>query len=236
MGQRPSDEVRAELRDAISKDRKTLGEVFPLLDSGLSDSEIAQKLGRATPGFVSNNRTHVRAILDGSVPRGPTMAGQTAGAVRRVESTPGLSEGARNHLRSVLDELDRAAADQAPREHRPSPSASPPRRTTSRATNLRGQVDATVRQRTEQLIQRIRTETGVEADDYYRACSAAFALDGVARLVAAQAASRTTRALHNAARLDLSIEQAVLDWAHDLPVTDDLVESARGRLGYWRSE
>jgi len=33
----------------------------------------------------------------------------------------------------------------------------------------------------------------------------------------------------------LSIEQAVLDWASDLPLTSDLVEGARGRLAYWKS-
>ena len=76
MAQPPSDDVRAELSAAITQDRKVLGEVYPLLERGLSDQEIARELGRNTPGFVSNNRTHVHAILDGLIPRGPTMAGQ----------------------------------------------------------------------------------------------------------------------------------------------------------------
>lgn len=236
MAQPPSDDVRAELRAAIAQDRKVLGEVYPLLERGLSDQEIAQELGRNTPGFVSNNRTHVRAILDGVIPRGPTMAGQTAGAVRRLASTPGLSAGARSHLGAVLEELVNAAAVQAPRQQRPAPSAPQPGLSETRGTTLRSQVDETVRARTDDLTQRIRTEASVDADDYYRACSAAFALDGVERLVVVEKTSRTTLALHAAGRLDLSIEQAVLDWASDLPLTSDLVEGARGRLAYWKSQ
>jgi len=231
----PSEDVRSELRAAIAKDRKVLGEVFPLLNRGLSDQEIARKLGRNTPGFVSNNRTHVRAILDGAIPRGATMAGQTAGAVRRVALTHGLSAAACNHLHAVNDELERAAGAQAPRQQRPRPSATEPRPLEPGGTNLRSRVDATVRNRTDELIQRIRIEASVGADDYYRACSAAFALDEVVRLVVDQSTSRTTKALHATERLDLSIEQAVLDWANDLPLTADLVKSARGRLAYWRS-
>ena len=213
-----------------------LGEVYPLLERGLSDQEIARELRRNTPGFVSNNRTHVRAILDGVIPRGPKIAGQTAGAVRRVASTPGLSAGARSHLGAVLEELVNAAAVQAPRQQRPDPSAPQHGLSETRGTNLRSQVDQTVRTRTDDLTQRIRTEASLDADDYYRACSAVFALDGVEHLVVVEKTSRTTRALHAAGRLDLSIEQAVLDWARDLPLTSDLVECAKGRLAYWKSQ
>jgi len=235
LAQPPSDDVRTELRAAIAQDRKVLGEVYPLLERGLSAQEIARELGKNTAGFVSNNRTHVRAILDGVIPRGPKIAGQTAGAVRRVASTPGLSARARSHLDAVLEELDSAAAVQAPRQQRPVPSAPQPGLSATRGTTLRSQVDETVRARTDDLTQRIRTEASVDADDYYRACSAAFALDGVERLVVVEKTSRTTLALHAAGRLDLSIEQAVLDWASDLPLTSDLVEGARGRLAYWKS-
>jgi IS30 family transposase len=236
LAQPPSDDVRAELQVAIAQDRKVLGEVYPLLERGMSNQEIARELGRNTPGFVSNNRTHVRAILEGVTSRRATMAGQTAGAVRRVASTPGLSAGARSYLRAVLEELDSAAAVQAPRQQRPSPSAPQPGLSETRGTTLRSQVDETVRTRTDDLTQRIRTEASLDADDYYRACSAAFALDGVEHLVVVEKTSRTTLALHAAGRLDLSIEQAVLDWASDLPLTSDLVKSARSRLAYWKSQ
>lgn len=43
MSQPPSDDVRAELRAAIAHDRKVLGEVFPLLERGLSEQEIARE-------------------------------------------------------------------------------------------------------------------------------------------------------------------------------------------------
>lgn len=236
MAQPPSDDVRTELRAAIAQDRKVLGEVYPLLERGLSAQEIARRLGKNTAGFVSNNRTIVRAILEGVIPRGPKIAGQTAGAVRRVASTPGLSAGARSHLDAVLEELASAAAVQTPRQQRPAPSAPQPGLSASRGTNLRSQVDETVRTRTDDLTQRIRTEASVDADDYYRVCSDAFALDELELLVVVEKTSRTTRALHAAGRLDLSIEQAVLDWASDLPLTSDLVKSARGRLDYWKSQ
>ena len=192
--------MREELRAAIAQDRKVLGEVFPLLERGLSDREIAREMGRNTPGYVSNNRTHVRAILDGVIPRGATMAGQAAGAVRRVASTPGLSAGARNHLRAVLDELGSAAAARTPRQQRAVSSSPQPGLPETGATNMRIQVDETVRSRTLDLIQQIGTEASLDADDYHRACSAAFALDEVVRLVVDQATSRTTLALHAAGR------------------------------------
>ena len=45
LAQPPSNDVRAELSAAIAQDRKVLGEVYPLLERGLSDQEIARELG-----------------------------------------------------------------------------------------------------------------------------------------------------------------------------------------------
>ena len=233
--QPPNDLIRAELRDAISKDTKVMGLVFPLLDRGLTDSEIARQLGRDTPGFVSNNRTHIRALLDAHLPNGPTMAGQTAGAVRRIASTPGLSADAQAYLTKLLDALSAVSGETA----KTATGARLPTvraRSAWKASDLRSAVNDALRSRAELLVTRVRDETGIDADDYYNIVTSDFALDEVVRVVSIQSTSRTTKALHETGRLDLSIEQAVIDWSGDLPITSDLVSSARGRLAYWRSQ
>jgi hypothetical protein len=232
--QPPNDLIRGELRDAIAKDTKVMGLVFPLLDRGLTDPEIARQLGRDTPGFVSNNRTHIRALLDAHLPNGPTMAGQTAGAVRRIASAPGLSTEATAYLSKLLDALLAVSGEAAARG--PVRDAKGSRTLSVEAGDLRSAVNDALRSRAELLVTRVRDETGVDADDYYNIVTIDFALDEVVRLVSMQSTSRSTKAMHEIGRLDLSIEQAVVDWALDLPITADLVSSARGRLAYWRSQ
>ena len=224
LAQPPSEQVRAELRDAIRRDTKVMGRVFPLLEQNFPDRQIAETLGYENAGFVSNNRAHIRAILNGTIPGGVEMSRQAAGSARRIRATPGLSADTLQHL----DEL---------REARGANSGStPPRKvaTPSRpGANLRSAVDQEVRSGVKQLIAKIREEAGIDADDYNRAYVAEFALDEVVRLVQVQPMSRTSAALYKVGQYDLSIEQAVVDWAQTLPVTSELVAAARGRLDYW---
>ncbi len=233
----PSPDVRVELASLIEADRSRLGDVYRLTERGLTPPQIAQELGVDSSGFVSNYRSIARALLDGSMPSGPSMAKQIASSIRALSRGQSISSAARAYLDQLQSELETAAGVK-PRwtvRGRATPT-SPAQALTQTKDSLREQVDGELRARAAQLIEMIRDGVELEADDYHRIVAARSALDALVRLVQVQATGRTTKALHQAGRLDLSLEAAVLQWAEDLPLTIDLVESARGRLDYWRSE
>lgn len=66
--QPPSKAVHDELEALIRRDEKRLGQVYRLLDRGLSGDQIAAELGVDSSGFVSNQRNIAKALLEGRVP------------------------------------------------------------------------------------------------------------------------------------------------------------------------
>lgn len=222
----PNKPVRAELERVLEADTTRLGDVYRLTQRGLDGPAIAAELGVPTANFVVNNRTIARAILDGKLPKGAAIERVVAGAIRARIRRVELSEAARTHLEHLIAELDTEVSEdprpQVDRDEAPSPSS------------LRARTDAVIRERAQALIQRIKGEAGIDADDYHGVVTASFALDHLIDLVERQASSRTTRGLASAARLDLSIEQAVIDWSSDLPLSSSMMTSAHGRLDYWR--
>lgn len=232
----PGPDVRAELATLIEADRSRLGDVYRLTERGLTPPQIAQELGVGSSGFVSNYRSVARALLDGKMPSGPSMAKQIASGVRGLTRSAQVSIDARVYLDQLLAELEMVAASRPRSTNRGavSPAVSSSRETRP-SGSLREQMDAELRARAADLARTIGDRVGLEADDYHRIVVARSALDALVRLVQVQATSRTTRALHEAGRLDLSLESAVIAWAEDLPLSADVVESARGRLDYWSS-
>ena len=232
----PSPEVRAELAALVEADQSRLGDVYRLTARGLTPPQIAQELGVDSSGFVSNNRSIARALLDGTMPSGPSMAKQVASSVRGLTRNVRISHEARSYLDNLLEALEEAAGGRPRWTSRQEPGdSSAPRPPAPSAGSLREQVDEDVRVRAAKLVRQIHSETTIEADDYQAISVGTFALDVIVRLVSTLSTSRTTKALHEVDRLDLSLEKAVVEWAGDLPLTTDLVESARGRLNYWRS-
>lgn len=71
-----------EVKRALSKDKRQLGNVWRLTQEGLDANEIAKELDVGTAGFVYNNRRCIEAIEEGKVPSSPSMAGQCASALR----------------------------------------------------------------------------------------------------------------------------------------------------------
>lgn len=224
---RPSAGIRAELEQLLEGDTTRLGDVYRLDQNGLTREQIAERLGVRTSNFVVNQRTVTRAILEGELPSGPVIEGVVAGAIRKRMKAAGLSEAARTYLATVLEGLDRDTAEAATHTEEEQGNA-------SSRPDLRKAVDDEVRRRVTVLVDRIQAETSLAPDDYQRVATAAFALDQVERLVLRQTTGPTTADLRKLDRLDLSIEQAVTDWAADLPLWTDLVSAARGRLEYWR--
>lgn len=231
--QPPTDSVRAELEPLLAANPNRLGQVYRVLDRGWPDHRIAAELGVETSGFVANYRTIVRALLEGREPRGPRSADQVASAVRSLVKNARLSQEASSYIDRLLSVLAAIGGTEPVRRGgalRNDSAAAP-----TAQGNLRMTLDREVKERLSGVIDRLRG-IGIDADDYQAAMSADFALDVLVRLAAGGPMSRTSRELVERGRLDLSIEQAVVDWASDLPLTTSLVEDAQGRLDYWRSQ
>lgn len=217
----PSPEVRHELEGLLEKDQSRLGDVYRLTQQGLDPTAIAAELGVPTSGFVSNYRITTRAMLDGQIPAAGSMQRSIASSVRAKLRADDLSADARAYLRELLERL---GSERIPDRPRARPTES-----------LRQQVDQELRRRTEALVERIHDSAGIDADDYFAVVTATFALDAITRMIMRQSTGRTTRDLVSVGRLDLSLEEAVAEWARDLPLGSDLVEAAQGRVAYWRS-
>lgn len=231
--QPPSDAVRSELEPLLRGNQKRLGQVYRLMDRGWTDQRIAGELGVGSSNFVSNNRNTVRAILEGRLPNGPSSASQMASSVRGLTKNAHLSGEASKYVEDLLEALTGMSGIAEPRT---TTARSVRRRETPNPPQvLRELVDTEVKRRLIEVEQRVAA-IGLDPEDYHAAAASGFALDVVQRLVSGSAMSRTTRALVDRRRLDLSIEQAVIDWSADLPLMASLVEDARGRLDYWRSQ
>lgn len=227
----PTADVRAELISFLEQDKTRLGEVYRLNKRGLNALQIAEELGVASSGFVGNYRASAEAILDGVIMKSGSMAEQTAARVRTLLKSQDFSEGTRAYLHALHDDLV-STAGIAPKPMKPGILSAAP----SGAGNLRAAVDGMLRERAEQLIDRIKKQTQLDADDYYRVISAQRPLDQLVDLIDRQTPSATSLALFQQKRHELTIEQAVINWSVELPLTSALVESARGRVQYWMHE
>ena len=70
-------DLRAELENALRGNDGQLGKVFALLEEGkVTNRELAEGGGAANPGAAANLRVTVKAVLDGVLPKGPTVAAQ----------------------------------------------------------------------------------------------------------------------------------------------------------------
>lgn len=230
MATPPTADIRAELVAFLEQDKTRLGEVYRLTERGLNALQIAETLGVASSGFVGNYRASAGAILDGVVMKSVSMAEQTATRIRTLLKSQNFSEPTRAYLDLLREELERAAGHNAKATKVSGKGAA------SAGGDLRTAVDDALRERGGQLIDQIKKKAGLDADDYYRLISARRPLDQLVDLIDRQTSSATSLALFQQKRHDLTIEQAVIDWSSDLPLTSALVESARGRVQYWMQE
>ncbi len=108
----PGDDVRKELQGYLAADSSRVGEMYRLLEEGLTPDTIAERLEGGAAGAWQYRRM-VRALLDGNLPTAPTVALAAARRYRTVLKTPALSAAARSYLQVNLDELERRASDPA---------------------------------------------------------------------------------------------------------------------------
>ncbi len=108
----PSDEVKKELQGYLAADSSRVGEVYRLLEEGLTTDVIAERPEGGAAGAWQYRRM-VRALLDGDLPTAPTVALAAARRYRTVLKAPTVSAAARSYLQANLDELKRRANDPA---------------------------------------------------------------------------------------------------------------------------
>lgn len=222
----PTASVRGELERWLAEDSTRLGDVYRLTADGLEAEAIAARLGVRTHAFVSRDRTVIETLLSGTVPRGAGLAKSAASRVRARLKDRALSGEARAYLSELLERL-------APGTVKGSVVPAVSKSTVvAPSQTLRDLVDAELRGRTTRVVATIREQTHLDAADYMRLTSAASPLNALVSLIEARPTGGTTEQLQQLGQLQLSLEQAVLDWAEDLPLTTDVVENARARLNF----
>lgn len=106
-------ELREELTQALRDNQGQLGKVFVLIEDGMqSDKEIAARGGAANPAAVWNLRVVVQTVLQGAIPKAPSVAAQTRRSIGGLlRDNPGLSETARNYLEMLRTALESVETD-----------------------------------------------------------------------------------------------------------------------------
>jgi len=225
----PNDSVRAELKLLLESDQRRLGEVFRLTEKGLDPKQIAQELGVSTSGFVSNKRTGAKALLEGSIPGGASIAKEAMNDIRHCVGGAELSTDAREYLDDLLGQLEELAeSGKVGRRTKSHPANSP-----SDRGSLRSQVEDELRERAWALVVTIKRETDIDADDYVRIRTSQSPMDEVAELVLGRKAGPTFMQLSRIGRLDLSLEGQIADWGLDLPLGRSVIKAARDRRSYY---
>lgn len=105
--------LRAELEEAFLNSTGQLGKIFVLLAEGKkTNRELSEAGGAANPGAAANLRVTVQAVLDGVLPRAPSVAVQSRGSIRGLmRDNPQLSDAACDYLEGLRDKLEAIATD-----------------------------------------------------------------------------------------------------------------------------
>jgi hypothetical protein len=108
-----NEELHVELSDALRNNEGQLGKVFALLEEGkTTNRELVEGGAAANQGAAANLRVTVRAVLDGVLPKGPSVAAQSRRSIGGILRDNGnLSVSARSHLESLRAQLEAIATD-----------------------------------------------------------------------------------------------------------------------------
>jgi hypothetical protein len=106
-------ELRAELEDALRNNEGQLGKVFALLADGkITNRELVEGGAAANQGAAANLRVTVRAVLEGVLPKGPSVAAQSRRSIGGIlRDNANLSADARRHLENLRELLEAIATD-----------------------------------------------------------------------------------------------------------------------------
>lgn len=105
------DKVKAELVAALLEDESRLGEVYRLLQEGLSPEQMAERMGIPSAIYATHYRKQLEAILEGRMPATTHLASHTADRLRRWQRSKDWTPPAREHLETLLVGLENIATD-----------------------------------------------------------------------------------------------------------------------------
>ncbi len=104
--------VRDEIAEALRNNDGQLGKVFVLLELGKTTNiELVDGHAAANQGAAGNLRTTIKVVLDGIMPKGPSLAAQSRRRGGILRDNPELSVDARAHLEMLRDQLEAIATD-----------------------------------------------------------------------------------------------------------------------------
>lgn len=105
----PSVLVNAELDALLSSDDMQIGETHRLMKEGvISAKDLVASKAAANTGAVSNNKAIISSILNGTVPKGASIAKKTSRVVKRLLANGfPLSDETGNYLRSLIADLEK---------------------------------------------------------------------------------------------------------------------------------
>ena len=106
-----SEALRVELSDALRRNEGQLGKVFELIARGsVTNRELVEGGAAANQGAAANLRVTVRAVLDGVLPSGPSVAAQSRRSIGGLlRDNPTLSVAAKDHLEALRSALEQIA-------------------------------------------------------------------------------------------------------------------------------
>lgn len=113
----PSPEVRRELEQALTAYSGRVADTFRIMQERgtTAPQAIFEAGGAGNANAARNNLEILRALLEGELPRSPSMTGQAASAIRSFHRrrAQALSVEAREYLAALIDRLSDAAGDRA---------------------------------------------------------------------------------------------------------------------------
>jgi len=109
----PSPAVRDEIIVLINDDQTRLGEIYRMLEQGLSANEIQAELGLQQNRFVWSYQRIIKSLVDGNLPGAPTVAHAVAQRFRSLLSEHTFSPEAERVLRHNLAVLETRASDRS---------------------------------------------------------------------------------------------------------------------------
>ncbi len=105
--------IRQEIEGALRRNEGNLGRVFVLMEQGIqTNADLVTGGAVANSGAAGNARASIRAMLDGVIPSGPTVAGLAGRAVGGLlRANPDMSADAKSYLADLRAQLDAKQAD-----------------------------------------------------------------------------------------------------------------------------
>jgi len=103
---KPEAVIQKELVVYLEEDSSLYGEIWRNTKQGISDEEIQKSRGASTPNFIWNYRRYTQALLEGDLPKSPSMLRETGVLFRKILRSNSLSISTKSFLEDGLIEIE----------------------------------------------------------------------------------------------------------------------------------